>query len=295
MGIDISQLELPKVSPAGVKLLQMLSGDDAELKVDLKQVARTIEADPTLASSIIKYANSPVYHRKSNVNNLQTALGTLGLKNIRSAVVSAIMRSQQQKNNRADELIWNHSQNISYLCRHIAKRAAPALADDLQFVGLIHDIGMLMLNHHDPHKYQSILQLARQDTLDVLESREFGITHDVVSVRICQHFRFVEQVGMVIGGYHAAQIDDKMNTVNTDVDRMVCILSLAHHIEEQIEKQSEKQTENGLDQAGFTETMPFSPGQAMRVLHLNESILDDIQQAYCQRESDEAGHEHRSE
>ncbi|NOX42346.1 MAG: HDOD domain-containing protein [Gammaproteobacteria bacterium] len=286
MGIDILQLPLPQVSPSGVQLLEALSTDD----IDFKDLEVIISKDPTLASSIIKYANSPLYHRHSKISNVQTALGLLGIKNIRSAVVMAIMRSDKTKQNNTDELIWKHCESISMLCRHIAKVCAPKLADDMQFIGLIHDIGMLVLNHYDAKKYEGLIKEAQLSTLsekqgdmrgkklDLLEEQAFGISHDVVTVRVCDHFRFVEQVGFVIDSYHAG-IDFDINPetdpeigfeskehVKTDVDRMIYILSLAHHLESQIVG----------SEYLFTSTIPFDYDRCFKLLCLDESLVSQI-------------------
>lgn len=280
MSIDISQLALPKVSPSGVQLLGMLSQDEA----DFKQMESVVSKDPTLASSIIKYANSPLYHRTSKISNLQTALGLLGIKNIRSAVVMAIMRSEHEQKNSVDDLIWDHSQTISILCRLITKKVAPLLADDMQFIGLIHDIGMLMLNHYDPTRYENLITQSRLggtdagESLDVLEAREFGICHDVVSIRVCDHFRFSSLVAQVLGGYHAAHdattasTTDEQENINSDVDRMSCILSLAHHLEPGILA--------GTAQMVFNSTKPFSQEKACALLKLDDSLIQSITEEY---------------
>ncbi len=296
MGIELSQLPLPQVSPSGVKLLDILSTQDP----DFKKLEAIINKDPTLASSIIKYANSPLYHRHSKISNLRTALNLLGLKNIRSAVVMAIMRSQTKNQNKIDELIWQHSQAISILCRLTAKVCAPKLADDMQLIGLIHDIGMLVLNQYDGKKYQKLVYAAQQSVgqtnsekaridekasideksinslnLDSLEEQAFGFSHDAVSIRICEHFRFVEKVGLVINGYHGLSdftgaLLASSDELNSDVEKMQCILSLAHHFESKIEGSVHY----------FPSTNPIEFDNAIALLHLDEALVVQIIKSY---------------
>ena len=277
MSIDISRLELPKVSPSGVRLLEMLASDDCEFK----QLAEVVEKDPALAGYIIKYANSPLFHRQSKIINLTAALSMLGFKSIRSAVVSAIMRSQKDQRNTVDDKIWEHSQLISTLCRLIAKQVAPALVDDLQFIGLVHDIGMLMLNHYDPAKYQAMVsqsqvQAQAPDMLDLLEMQAFGVTHDVVSVRVCDQFRFVEQVGQVIGSYHACEIDADVELLESDIERIACILSLAHHIEHRLEKTI------------FNQSIPYEAEHAMKLLNIDSDMIQLIMDEALSLSDDES-------
>jgi len=295
MGIELSQLPLPKVSPSCVQLLNILSTAEP----DIKKLDAIINKDPLLASTIIKYANSPLYRRSSKISNLQTALNLLGLKNIRSAVVMTIMRSDNKKQNKIDESVWAHSEVISQLCRLIAKECMPPLADDMQLIGLIHDIGMLVLNQYDGEKYQKLFDLSQQSAeqqltdqrLDVLEVQSFGFSHDTVAVRLCKEFRFVEQVGLVIGGYHchfdkvqSAQVDvsakhssakfsdepysDVENDVEADVENMISILSLAHHLESFIE--------SGTTSDGRSSVNTLDYDYSLSVLQLDESKISRI-------------------
>lgn len=303
MGIEISQLPLPQVSPSGVQLLDILSTQDP----DFKKLEAIINKDPTLASSIIKYANSPLYHRHSKISNLRAALNLLGLKNIRSAVVMAIMRSQTKNQNKIDELIWEHSQVISTLCQLTAKVCAPKLADDMQLIGLIHDIGMLVLNQYDGKKYQKLVYAAQQSdrqaqisekadvgekanisekantnektlssqNLDSLEAQAFGFSHDAVTIRICEHFRFAEHIGLVINGYHGLSDSTSApfassDKLNSDVEKMRCILSLAHHFESQIEGPAHC----------FPSTNPIEFDNAIALLHIDEALVSKIIKSY---------------
>ena len=175
------------------------------------------------------------------------------------------MRSQKDQRNPVDDKIWDHSQLISTLCRLIAKQVSPALVDDLQFIGLVHDIGMLMLNHHDSGKYQAMVAQSQvSDNLDLLEMQTFGITHDVVSVRVCDQFRFVEQVGQVISSYHASEIDVNVKSLESDIERIACILSLAHHLEHQLGK------------TVFNQTIPYDADHAMRLLKIDSDMIQLI-------------------
>jgi len=267
MTIDISQLPMPQVSSSGVQLLDLLSAAEP----DFKKLEQIVSQDPTLASSVIKYANSPLFHRQSKISNVQAALGLLGLKNIRSAVVMAIMRSVNEKQkNPIDDVIWEHSQRISLLCRHIARVCAPALADDMQFIGLIHDIGMLVLNHFDAEHYKKLIAQAKSATqtdkdknLDVLEFQFFGLTHDVVSVRVCDSFRIMEQVSLVIGVYHNR---DGVDALDTEIDRMAGMLSLAHYLELQITD----------EERCFASSNPFDFDKVIGLLRLDESLISKI-------------------
>jgi len=282
MEIELSQLPLPKVSPSCVQLLNILSTADP----DIKKLNAIINKDPLLASTIIKYANSPLYRRSSKISNLQAALNLLGLKNIRSAVVMTIMRSDNKKQNKIDESVWAHSEVISQLCRLIAKQCMPQLADDMQLIGLIHDIGMLVLNQYDGEKYQKLFDLSQPSAeqqltdqrLDVLEVQSFGFSHDTVAVRLCEEFRFVEQVGLVIGDYHrhfdkiqSAQVEVSAKYRNescSDVEKMISILSLAHHLELFIE--------SGVAGDGRSSVNTLDYDYSLSVLQLDESKISRI-------------------
>ena len=225
MAIDIAKLKIPAVSPDGLKALELVSRPDP----DIKQLERTILLDPILASTLIKYANSPLYRRANKITNVPGAIRVLGLRNIRSAVVMATMRALARPEAEANRAIWGHSIDISMLCKLIARETTPDMADDMEFIGLIHDLGLLVLANSFPARYNDLLRQARLDNtgLDELELAEFGQQHDMIVRHVLEKFRIPEEYIVLLSGFHT---HTPLSADQGDATRQLAILDLAHHL-----------------------------------------------------------------
>lgn len=225
MTIKLAELALPSVSPEGMKALGIISADDP----DTKELEKTILHDPVLAGTLIKYANSPLYRRPNKITSVPAAMRTLGHKNIRSAVVMATMRSAIESDNPANRHIWDHSMEIAIICKLIAQKICPELTDEMEFLGLIHEMGMLVLANNYPEKYHDIIaaSIENRQAVDQLEETGLEVQHDAIMTRISEKFRLPESYTQILGTYHRHQAID---SVETEQQRMLCILDLAHHL-----------------------------------------------------------------
>ncbi|MCK5639598.1 MAG: HDOD domain-containing protein [Gammaproteobacteria bacterium] len=225
MGIDINQLEMIKVSVQEMKALQIISSDEPDL-VELEQV---ILQDPLLASTVIRYANSPLYRRTAEISNVHTAIQLLGIRCIRGAIVSATIHSALSTENTVGQRILSHMLDISALCKLIARKCCQKAADDLEFLGLFHDIGMLILAENFPEQYVQLLDQASSESkpVDALEKEVFGISHDQVTVRASHDFRLPQQYQDLLKEFHSRPL---LTEIEIESDQYVAILSLAHYL-----------------------------------------------------------------
>lgn len=223
--VDINQLELPKVSHCAEQALSMLSHPDPDLR-DLENV---IMGDPILAAGLLKYANSPLYRRSSEVSNVHTAVCLLGSKNIRSAIVSAVLHHALPQHTPITESILHHMVRISMLCKQVAAEVSPAHIEDLEFLGLIHDVGMLVLAVNFQSEYKRLVLEAAESEMSTeeLEQKWFGIDHDSVGKLVAREFRLPAQHVELMASYHKPLVlDDFSNEVQRDYS----ILEIAHHM-----------------------------------------------------------------
>lgn len=261
MSVDLSQLELPTVSPEGLKVLDIIASDEPEIKL----LEKTVLSDPTLASTLIKYANSPLYRRANQVSNVPAAIRILGLKNIRSAVAMATMRAIAEPETAISRTILNHNQEISLLCRLIAREFAPEIADDMEFLGLIHDMGMLILSQSFPQEYQQLFarSLEEQTAIDTLEEQRLEITHDIIMAAVSERFRLPENYVDTLANYHTHRA---VSSTEMLTELYLCILDLAHHLWPEITR----------EQTQFSETIVEGREKLSILLDLKEPTLQKI-------------------
>lgn len=259
--INLNELEIPKPSAFAARALAIVTSAEP----DLHELEQAVMHDPLLASSLLRYANSPLYRRSNEVTNVPTALKLLGLNSVRSAIVTASIRSMLPVDNRIGQLLLGHMIDIATLCKLIGTQCCSDAGNDLEFLGLVHDVGMLTLAANFERAYDKILNQAtsRGGTLDELERREFGISHDVVTARTAEIFRLPRRHIDIIAHFHSRPA---VQDIATDDDRDTCVLALAHRLREEIDDAGES----------FQETIAGQTGQLAALLGIDAQQLDTL-------------------
>ncbi|WP_067867512.1 HDOD domain-containing protein [Neptuniibacter marinus] len=143
--IGLSDESIPKLSKTALTLMaDLLSAERVQSKI-----ITAIQEDPALAGKIISIANSPLFVASDmEIKDLSHALSLLGEERLKSIVMSSLLADKFEVNSYYFETfgkaLWEHSSEVAENARKIALKinADPSLS---YFVGLIHDIGKLMI------------------------------------------------------------------------------------------------------------------------------------------------------
>lgn len=220
--IDPTQLKLPTVSGESLAVLRMLDGDD----VDMQALVRTILLDPVLSSTLIKYANSPAHRRAREATSVQQAVNVLGMRQVRAAAMVATMRGFAGNDDPTTAMLWDQSVVLSTLARSAAKRACRSLAEEAELIGLLLNMGALVLNTNYPEMYRSLADSLGADGGEVhqAEREVFGLHRGDLVEMLAERFRLPARAVAVLLAYHAQQVPHE---VRTDDDRLLACLWLA--------------------------------------------------------------------
>ena len=82
------------------------------------------------------------------------------------------------------EKLWKHSLDVAELSKRIAiaERAGKKMVDNCFFAGLVHEIGILILENNFSEEYQKVRELSNTQniSLNQAEQKIFGATHGAV-------------------------------------------------------------------------------------------------------------------
>ena len=157
---DAGRLILPSLPEIVVRVRQAVNNDD----VNLGDVVKLIQVDPSLTERLVQIANSPLYRSRQPVENCLMAVNRLGLATTRDLVTCLVLNNVFNAENkllrsRVQEL-WQHSCHVAAIASTISK-VTPGLHEDTALLaGLLHDIGVLPVLHY------------AADFPDILESEE---------------------------------------------------------------------------------------------------------------------------
>jgi len=223
--IDPATLKMPAVSGESLEVMRMLDAED----VDMQALVRAIVLDPVLSSTLIKYANSPAHRRAREAASVQQAVNVLGTRQVRAAAMVATMRGFAGTSNEANAMLWEQSVVASTLARSIAARCCRRLADEAELLGLLLNMGALVLNTNYPDLYQSLADSATQDRMLVhdAEREVFGLHRGDLIAALAERFRLPARAVSVLSAYHAQQLPPA--ELRSDEDRLLAILWLAQN------------------------------------------------------------------
>ena len=225
MTSEFLELKMPDVSPIGLEVLNILEKED----FDILRLSKAISQDPVLSSTVLRYANAPIYRNLVEVTNVRQAVSILGSKNVRMAVVVATMRHFDREASPLAQIFWDHSFAIASLCKLIARKVAPRLVEDIELTGLLHEMGSLVLITNFKDQYQEVVDTSLKENipLEDVEKQVFGVNHSELLTRLLDELRLPEITFYAIDGL--AEMDE-VELLGRDVDFHMAVVALAHHI-----------------------------------------------------------------
>ncbi|HOO57560.1 MAG TPA: HDOD domain-containing protein [bacterium] len=144
---------------------------------------KAISLDQALSAKVLKLVNSAFYGFPKKIETLTQAIVILGFNTVRSLALSISMidfftRRRGKKRLDYNEY-WRHSIATSIMARAIAKKVFPQMAEEAFVSGLLHDIGILILDQFIPDEFQKAYEKMKTDRIHLYdaEKQELGITH----------------------------------------------------------------------------------------------------------------------
>lgn len=214
--------DLPAMPQVAAEALERL-GEDEATAVELDLI---ISKDPSLATRVLKIANSSFYARENPVKSVRQAVVHVGFMTIRTVIVAAAMKGIYQKLGRHEEHLWRHAYGCGIAARVLARRTA-SIAPDLAFLtGLLHDIGKTILLIKMPEPMNRILQnvaAGRAASTRECEEAEFGFDHAAVGQLMARHWKFDADIEEAIGLHHVPEAAER----NPGLCRLVAVADQA--------------------------------------------------------------------
>ena len=159
--------------PAAAEQVLRLVGSPRSSAADL---ARVVETDPALSARVMRLANSPYYGIPRRVSSTQHAIVMLGFDTVRGLAVSAAMSLLDGRPELGPDGFWRHAVTTAATCATIAKRIGAPEADAFS-VGLLHDLGTVLLHRRDATKFAEASTQPSMSQIVAAEIAAFGITH----------------------------------------------------------------------------------------------------------------------
>jgi putative nucleotidyltransferase with HDIG domain len=200
---------LPTLPSLALDVMMMAENPESSLA----DIALILQKDPAIASKILKIANSAFYGYRRKVNNLQSALLILGLREVKTIVLGVsivnLFKSSNPEEGYNHQLLWMHSAVVAQIARSLAfKTSLFDLELEAFTVGLIHDIGKIVLDQFRHHDFLKVIQLVQQEgdlTFLEAENRILGVNHAQIGGWLAHKWLFPLELAEAIEYHHNPQ------------------------------------------------------------------------------------------
>ncbi len=193
--------KIPFALPPAAAIDVMRLVDNPQITV--QKLSGSIAADPALAGSVLKMANSPLYRGGFVVSNLHTAVVRLGIRNLRMLLLTVVLNSTRVKGKPfqiVSSLTWKHS----LLCAQLSSQLAPkaGLDPELAYMaGLFHNVGVLaLLASSRKYAMKERRKISSKALVTLLQRRAYAL-----NTRVVKDWNLPEEVGNAVKWYREAQ------------------------------------------------------------------------------------------
>lgn len=176
-------------------------------------LAELLSTDPGIASEILRLANSALFGVARQVTNLKQALTLLGLKRIRSLVLSRYMVQSVGTGMRGGidmSYLWRRSLASAVMAARFSDILTPGKREEAFIAALLADIGVVILSDALHQRYHSVTEHYRPceayDLTD-LEHTTVGATHAQVSALVLEHWQLPELIAGAVRHHHTWPMD----------------------------------------------------------------------------------------
>lgn len=224
--------ELKGFSPAVSEVLKLTGNQNASIE----QIAKAISRDHAVALKVLRLANSAVYTRGEPVDSMQKAVLRIGVGQIRQAVLNLALverLSVRSIHGTVDgDQFWEHAIATGLIAAEIARSRNEKEVDGAFTMGLLHDVGRMVLLTEAREPYEQVLDAARRLLLPLeqVEQAMLQLTHADVTARVFQMWKFSRHLIAPITMHHvsAGNIRQVASNEATDVATLGLADRLAH-------------------------------------------------------------------
>lgn len=201
----IRQVEtLPTLPVIITRILEVVKDE----RSSAKDLERIISCDQSITSRVLRIANSAYYGFSRKITTIHRAIVILGFQTVQGlALGSSIFETFFRTGRTAyfdRTAFWLHSIACSRCAMTLAQDSGELDPEEAFLAGLIHDIGMVVMDYTMHHEYSGILKIAmnQESSLDELERDAWGFDHGEVGAWLGERWGFPEPLLDAIRFHH---------------------------------------------------------------------------------------------
>ncbi len=189
------------------KLVQLTQDPDS----DLKDIVISLERDQAMVAKILKLANSSYYGFSKQIKTISHAVVCLGYNTIKYIALTASTYSLFNKGVISYALekgaLFKHSYSVAIGARTLAKQLHYPNPDEVYVMGLLHDVGKVVLDQYAKQKFIDVVRLFREGNISFLQAEEsvLGFNHGEIGAKVAEKWNLSDDLIQSIRYHHDPQ------------------------------------------------------------------------------------------
>ena len=217
--------KLPTLPGIAMKILELVRDEDT----NLKEIADVLSTDPPLSAQVLKLINSPFYGIRTQVTSVPHAVNLLGLNTVKNLALSFSLLKNYRKGKQEDfdyTNFWKESLIGAVSCKLIAEKIIPELSEDVFFLGLIQNIGILALSQCMPEQYSLVVKEKGWTLCSYHEAENqiLGFNHMEVGEYLIRSWGLPETFFTPVGYHHNPE---DLDTKVPEIELLTKVLNLS--------------------------------------------------------------------
>jgi two-component system, cell cycle response regulator len=197
--------KLPTLPGVAIKILQAMQREAPDIGV----IAEVISADAPLSANVLRVVNSPFYGLANKITSVHHAMVYLGLNAVKNLALSfSLLRGFAPKRKGAFDYVQFSKDSLigAIAAKTLAEKINRRHGENAFFLGLLQNIGVLILAESMPREYESVIADASLNgsPLHEAETRLLGINHMEVGEFVTESWGLPATVSVPIGYHHCA-------------------------------------------------------------------------------------------
>ena len=183
------------------QILTLLEDED----FDTHELVGCLEADPALATSVLRLVNSSYFGLARNVSSLTQAVTFLGSRSLRLAVLSfgLLGRLIEDTPGELYRDFWRRSLTMGAAGARLARFKESVACDEAYVAGLLADVGLLLLAQLETDSYVKLFEKVGHTPLLVECERErYGFHHGQLGARLLERWNLPESLIEAVFEHH---------------------------------------------------------------------------------------------
>ncbi len=169
-------------------------------------LARVLLNDPPMAAKVLRLANSAYYGFSQKISSVPQAITLLGFSTLKNVLLSASVFDFYRQGGAAIDLngLWKHSVAVATASKLIAKRVRYPNVEKAYTVGLLHDLGKIVIARYLPSALLEVRKIVLEENCAVYDAevKVLGVNHAEIGAFLLEKWNLPLAVTEAVEYHH---------------------------------------------------------------------------------------------